>query len=237
MANSYFRFKQFTVNQHLCAMKVGIDGVLLGARTDTGNCKNILDIGTGTGLIALMLAQRCSAKIMAIDIDPGAIRQANENISSSPWPDRIETREISLQDYSEQTNDKFDLIVSNPPYFINALKSPDPSRSTARHTYRLTHTELLLYSKKLLAEKGKICIILPVNEGFDCINYAKTIDLFCSKLVEVYPKPDKPVKRLIMEFITDRVETENSKIVIETTERHRYSEDFSLLLKDFYLHL
>jgi len=237
MANSYFSFKQFTVYQHLCAMKVGIDGVLLGAWATTGNCKKILDVGTGTGLIALMLAQRCNAQITAIDIESGAIRQANENRSSSPWPDRINTLEVSLQEYSEQTNEKFDLIVSNPPYFVNALKSPELSRSTARHTDLLTHSELLSYSKKLLAMNGKICIILPVNEGLDCIKLATTFQLYCSKMVEVHPKPDKPVKRLLLEFVTEKTDTEISKIVIETNERHQYSEEFSLLVKDYYLNL
>lgn len=237
MANSYFSFKQFTVHQRLCAMKVGIDGVLLGAWANTVNCKNILDIGTGTGLIALMLAQRSGASVLAIDIESGAIHQANENICISPWPSRISAIEISLQDYSEQTNDKFDLIVSNPPYFINALKSPELSRSTARHTDQLTHSELLSCSKKLLAENGKISIVLPVNEGLDCIKYANTINLYCSKMVEVHPKPDKPAKRLLMEFVSEKVDTENSRIVIETNERHHYSDDFILLVKDYYLNL
>jgi len=237
MANTYFSFKQFTVHQHLCAMKVGIDGVLLGAWASTENCSRILDIGSGTGLIALMLAQRSNSKIMAIDIEPNAIAQTKENIKISPWADRISALETSLQNFSIPVIQAYDLIVSNPPYFVNSLKAPEQTRTIARHTDSLTHNELLVHAKRLLAENGKICIILPVNEGLNCVKFASSIGLFCSKKVEVFPKPDKPLKRLLLEFILNEVETESSKIVIETTERHQYSVEFTKLVRDFYLHL
>lgn len=237
MANTYFSFKQFTVHQHLCAMKVGIDGVLLGAWANTENCKQILDIGCGSGLIALMLAQRSNANITAIDIESSAIEQTKENIEISPWTDRISALETSLQHFSAPLGQLFDLIISNPPYFVNSLKAPEQKRSTARHTDQLTHHELLIHAKRLLAESGKICIILPVNEGLECIKFASTIGLFCSKKVEVYPKPNKPAKRLLLEFVLTKAETELSKIEIETTERHQYSAEFTNLVRDYYLHL
>ena len=129
MPNDYFKFKQFTIHQDKCAMKVGTDGVLLGAWAECANAKGILDIGTGTGLIALMIAQRSNAKIDAVEIDETASKQAKENIKKSLWNDRIEILNISFQDFSKSTNEKYDLIVSNPPYFQNSLYAPDEKRT------------------------------------------------------------------------------------------------------------
>lgn len=237
MPNSYFSFKQFSVYHHRCAMKVGIDGVLLGAWAPVKNTANILDIGTGSGLIALMLAQRTNATITAIDIEPNAIIQANENIVNSPWKERILAEEISLQEFARRESVKFDLIVSNPPYFVNSLKTPDENRTTARHTDSLTHKELMVNAKKLLASKGKVCLILPVNEGLQCVELAKTIDLHCHKMVYVHPKPDAEAKRLLLEFGFEPVDVKVSKLEIETAQRHQYSEEFTALAKDYYLKL
>lgn len=218
-------------------MKVGIDGVLLGAWANAEKTSSILDIGTGSGLIALMLAQRSQAQITAIDIEPNAILQANENIESSPWKERIAIKEVSLQDFAEQTSDKFDLIVSNPPYFINSLKNPDENRSTARHADTLTHADLMLNAGKLLSPNGRICLILPVNEGLECVDFAKKTGLNCHKMVYVHPKPNTEAKRLLLEFGFAETETAITKLEIETTERHQYSKEFTELAKDYYLKL
>ena len=146
-------------------MKVGIDGVLLGAWADVTSAKSILDVGTGSGLIALMLAQRSNAGITAIDIEPNAVLQAEENVGLSPWKDRVKVLEVSLQDFSVPEDEKFDLIVSNPPYFVNSLKNPDAVRLSARHVTDLTHDVLLVKSLQLLKKTGRICLILPVNEA------------------------------------------------------------------------
>ena len=237
MANPYFSFKQFTVFHHQCAMKVGVDGVLLGAWAAVENCKRILDIGTGTGLIALMLAQRCDALIDAIDIAPDAIFQATENINLSPWENRIALHEIAVQDFSSKMKDGYDLIVSNPPYFINSTKSPLENRSTARHTDTLTHEELLQHASKMLNPKGRICLILPLTEGQACMNDAIKLGLYTTKVVTVFPKPNVPAKRLLLEFSLIKSEIQTTELVIEGAERHHYSEEFSLLAKDFYLKL
>lgn len=132
MPNPYFSFKQFTVYHDRCAMKVGTDGVLLGAWADVVSARNILDIGTGTGLISLMMAQRCNARIRAVDIDADAVEQARGNVAASPWQDRIE---VELQDICHFTSETlFDVIVSNPPYFTDSLKCPGKQRNIARHT-------------------------------------------------------------------------------------------------------
>ncbi|MDD4972341.1 MAG: methyltransferase [Paludibacter sp.] len=237
MSNPYFSFKQFTVYHDRCAMKVGIDGVLLGVWSDLANTNNILDIGTGTGLIALMLAQRCDALIDAIDIDADAVLQATENVKQSPWSDRINVRKIALQEFAVTDSQRYDLIVSNPPYFINSLKAPIVNRSVARHTDTLTHEDLILHSKELLNPKGRICIILPVNEALLCKEYATSNGLFCTREVMVIPKPNAASKRTLMEFSLQENETAVSELVIEGEVRHHYSEDFIRLAKDFYLKL
>ena len=236
MGNPYFRFKQFTVYHDLCAMKVGIDGVLLGAWASTENAKRILDIGTGSGLIALMLAQRNeNALIDAIDVEKSAVRQAEINIQHSAWKERIKAHEISLQDFVSMAKNKYDLIVSNPPFFVNSLKTPEKERTNARHTDSLTHEELILLSKSLLAPNGKICVILPIKEGNLCEIFAEKSGLFCSKMVLVFPKPETEAKRLLLEFSTEKKETEISELTIETAIRHQYSAEFTELAKDFYL--
>lgn len=237
MPNPFFSFKQFTVFQDKCAMKVGIDGVLLGSWTNIENARSILDIGTGTGLIALMLAQRSNSKIECIDLDENAVIQATENIIRSPWADRIQVEQVSLQDFSTHTTKKYDLIVSNPPYFVNSLKNPNESRTIARHTDTLSHEELLINAKLLLKTTGRICLILPVVEGIKCIDFAKSIGLCCSKRVCVFPKPNSNPKRYLLEFSLSPTQLVESELTIETTERHHYSSAFTSMVKDYYLKL
>ncbi len=235
MSNSYFSFKQFTVSQDKCAMKVGIDGVLLGAWASVENAKTILDVGTGTGLIALMLAQRSNAEVAAIDIEPNAVLQATENVQNSPWQNRIRITECSLQDFQIKSIGQFDLIVSNPPYFVNSLKTPHESRSAARHTDTLKHEELIDNSVRLLNQTGRICIILPIVEGSKCVFYAESKGLFCTKKVTVYPKPEVAAKRVLLEFSFINSSEKESKLIIESEIRHRYSPEFAELVRDFYL--
>jgi len=218
-------------------MKVGIDGVLLGAWVDIGNADSILDIGTGTGLIALMLAQRSDAQIDAIDIDPDAVLQANENVQKSPWISRIAVQQIDLQNYILSTTKRYDVIVSNPPYFVNSTKAPVENRNTARHTDTLTHEELLDNALTLLKPTGRICVILPVNEGLSSVEYAISIGLHCTKQVVVFPKPGAVAKRLLLEFSPKFTACVNSEIVIESDVRHQYSPEFTTLAKDYYLKL
>jgi tRNA1Val (adenine37-N6)-methyltransferase len=237
MANPYFSFKQFTVYQDRCAMKVGIDGVLLGAWSDVVNTEHILDIGTGTGLIALMIAQRSNSVIDAIEIDKNAVDQAKENIECSPWSKRIHVQELSLQEFAKITPQRYDLIISNPPYFINSLKAPSLNRTTARHTDTLTHEELILNAKVLLKSTGRICIILPVIEASRCKLFAQTNKLFCTREVTVFPKPNAKAKRILLEFSSNQALMQCTELIIESNERHHYSDEFTNLAKEFYLRL
>jgi len=237
MANQHFSFKQFTIYQHLCAMKVGTDGVLLGAWANTENTKRILDIGTGTGLIALMLAQRTNAQIDAIDIDNDAVLQALDNVKNSPWCERINVYKTALQDFRLNETEKYDLIVSNPPYFNNSLKAPKANRTIARHTASLTHVDLLEHSKRLMTENGIICLILPVNEGLKIIDLGLNNGLFCNKMVYVHPTPNSKPIRLLLELSKIKNKTSIDSIEIETNVRHEYSSDFNKLVRGFYLKL
>lgn len=173
-----FRFKQFTVFQQHCAMKVGTDGVLLGAWANVARKNHILDIGTGTGLIALMLAQRNEeAQIKAIDIDKQCILQAHLNVHSSPFANRINVEKESFQEYAVKTNARYDLIVSNPPYFQNALKSPCQSRNQARHNDTLSFFEIISQGTSILNEDGRIVLILPHEFKQQLLDYASKAHL------------------------------------------------------------
>lgn len=237
MGATFFKFKQFTVHHDLCAMKVGTDGVLLGAWAHAHNPGHILDIGTGSGLIALMLAQRFDARITAIDIDKNAFMQAEINFNNSNWQNRLQASHISLEEYELSNTTKFDLITSNPPYFIDSLKNPDKNRQTARHAENTFHEDIIRFSVEFLSPSGKLCIILPVVEGELFIETATKHQLHCTKKTAVIPKPQSAAKRLLLEFSKEHSGCENSTLTLETTNRHEYSPEFTSMVKDFYLKL
>lgn len=235
MSNSYFQFKQFTIQQEGCAMKVGTDGVLLGAWTDCQSAHRILDIGTGTGLIALMLAQRSEATIIGIEINECAVEQAKKNIQKSPWSSRIDIQHISFQDYLQQTTPSFDLIVSNPPYFDKSLKSPSKERSIARHTDTLTFEEILEGCKALLNENGRLCLILPFQEGKKLLSKAIIDRWYCVRETSVIPREGTAPKRLLISLSLQEGSCKYSELMIETDKRHAYSAAYIELTKDYYL--
>jgi len=235
MPNDYFKFKQFTIHQDKCAMKVGTDGVLLGAWTDCENATSVLDIGTGTALISLMIAQRSTANIDAVEIDDEACRQATENIGKSPWKDRVEVFNQSFQDFTKSTEKKYDLIVSNPPYFQNSLFTPDKKRTNARHNSNLKLEDLIQGSVKLLSENGALSIILPYLEGNMFILKASEMGLYCIRQTNVLPKPNREPKRLLLEFMKTKKPLVEQEIIIELGKRHEYSDAYKNLTKIFYL--
>ena len=234
-----FKFKQFTIHQDRTAMKVGTDGVLLGAWAPiapTAQC--ILDIGTGTGLIALMLAQRYpSLNITAIDIDKSSIEQATENIKNSPFARYITTHHTSLQSYNPE--EKYDAIVCNPPYFVASLKCPDSQRTQARHTDSLSFDELLSHSARLLNDEGSLSVILPVTEGNQLIALASQYGFTLTQQVHVLPTPTSAPKRLLMHFtkksmVNSQQSIVDSQLIIELA-RHQYTPEYITLTRDFYL--
>lgn len=237
MSGSTFAFKQFVIQQDKCAMKVGTDAVLLGAWVFPNGSKTILDIGTGTGVIALMLAQKTTAaQITAIDIDPNAIEQASINFKESKFNDRLHAINISLQEFAKNTENKFDLIVTNPPYFVGSLKSSDTNRSTARHAETLPYLELIEGVKKLLNPKGKFCLILPKNEAISFREMAEAKGFHLSKLLRVRTRLDKDTeKRHVMQFEFHPTEFSESTLVIEKDSRMSYTDEYKNLTKDFYI--
>lgn len=235
MSNGSFAFKQFTIKQDKCAMKVGTDAVLLGAWISPNGSKKILDIGTGTGIIALMLAQKSPAHITAIDIDKDSTEQALLNVSESKFRN-IEVVNLSLQALVQSTDEKFNLIVTNPPYFIDSLKSTGGNRTIARHADLLPFEDLIAGVKKLLDEKGKFCLILPKNEAAIFRELAKQKGLYLSKLLRIRTRSDKDSeKRHIMQFEFKETEFSESTLIIESDRNMKYSEEYRELTKDYYL--
>lgn len=233
MSSDCFRFKQFEVCHAGCAMKVGTDGVLLGA---WASCQQrILDVGTGSGLIALMLAQRFeAAQIDAVDIDGDAVRQATDNFAHSKWSNRLHCRQIAVQDLAKE-DVRYDAIVSNPPYFVDSLKNPNLQRQTARHTDTLSYEELLASCEHLLTADGVLSLILPAESEQVVLDTAKSVGLYPTRLVHVYSKPGKPVKRILLELQKRNDQPcEESHFYIESATSPR-SDEYTALTKDFYL--
>lgn len=231
--NNYFNFKEFRIEQEHCAMKVGTDGVLIGAWASIGAGRT-LDVGCGSGLIALILAQReAKAQITAIDLDEGAIMQSKININNSKWSDRIEIVKSSLQDYTPK--ESFDYIVSNPPYFINSLTAPDEQRTIARHNDTLPFTDLASGVERLLSDDGVFSLILPYVEANIFVVEAAKNNLFCTKRMDIKGRANKPIKRVMMQFEKRRRELISEEMVIEDGGRHEYSQKYRELTKDFYL--
>lgn len=218
-------------------MKVGTDGVLLGAWATCENAEKVLDIGTGTGLIALMIAQRSIANIDAIEIDEAACLQAHENFRKSPWEDRINLIHQSFQNFINETDKKYDLIVTNPPYFQNSLVAPDDQRTKARHNSELELYDIIDGTNKLLTENGTLSIILPYVEGVLFIAKAAEHGLYCVRQTNVIPKPKAPIKRLLLEFKRQKQAFIDQDLTIELDNRHEYSENYKNLTRDFYLFL
>lgn len=237
MHDHAFHFKQFTIHHDKCAMKVGTDGVLLGAWTTIQSETKILDIGTGTGLIALMLAQKSSALIDAIEIDRDSFEEAGKNIAASPWHTRIKIYHTSLQDFEKTAGNKYDLIVSNPPFFSDAYKAPDEARNIARHTNEsLSFDDLLNGVTSLLESEGRFCAIFPCKEGTDFIERSKSNNLFVQKLTRVKTKIEKQEKRLLIEFGFKEIIPAINDMVIQE-EDLSFTREYIELTKDYYLGL
>jgi len=235
MPNPYFQFKQFTIYHDKCAMKVGTDGVLLGAWASVEKALEILDVGTGTGLVAIMLAQRSMANIDAVEIDESAYSQAYENISACPWHERICLIKSSFQEYSAGCGKAYDLIVSNPPYFKNQYRPSERSRALARHDDSLSLKDLVLYAHKILKTDGIISVVLPVEAMKEYKEYLQHNNLYITRLLYVMPLPGRPVKRILMEAGREKKTIEENQLAIESGRRHHYTKEYIDLTNAFYL--
>lgn len=232
-----FHFKQFTVQQDKSAMKVGTDGVLLGAWTPIEHRPNsILDIGAGTGLIALMLAQRSSAaQIDALEIDAESYEQAVENFENSPWNDRLFCYHASLDDFMDELQDEeYDLIVSNPPFYSENVSSGNESRDVARQNQSLPFEDLCQAASVLLSEDGIFAVVIPFKEEVRFIELARENDLFPLKITRVKGMPETEIKRSLLAFSRRETEVAIDNLVIET-ERHCHTPEYIGMTKDFYV--
>jgi len=231
-----FKFKQFTIHQDRCAMKVGTDGVLLGAWTSLDNNPHrILDIGAGTGLIALMLAQRSEAiEIDAVEIDEDAYEQCVENFEASPWGDRLFCYHADIRELADDPEEPYDLIVSNPPFYSEDTLSSNPSRAIARNNELLPFEILLESVSILLADEGHFATILPYKEEERFIELANQYRLFPKKITRVKGTQDSNTKRSLMLFSKYSLECSLDELILEV-ERHVYTAEFKQIVNEFYL--
>jgi tRNA1Val (adenine37-N6)-methyltransferase len=236
MANSYFQFKQFTVHQDKCGMKVCTDSCILGAYTTFNNPSKILDIGTGTGLLSLMLAQKYNCKVDAVEIDAKAYEQAKQNFAESPWDDRLNAHNESIQDFEQKCFIKYDLVVCNPPFFEDHLKSPSKSKSVALHNDTLSYKDLVKTVKELLSERGLFYILLPEYQSSLFELLALKNFLFPVKKLTVLNTINGAVFRVITAFAQNKRDFDSEEIIIKAPNGD-YTPDFKKLLKDYYLYL
>ncbi|WP_010522190.1 tRNA1(Val) (adenine(37)-N6)-methyltransferase [Aquimarina agarivorans] len=233
-----FKFKEFTVAQDKCAMKIGTDGVLLGAwAMPKASPFNVLDVGAGTGVIALMMAQRFTdADVDAVEIDADAYEQAMTNFENSPWGDRMFCYHASFQEFFQEMEEPYDFIISNPPYFEASQKSPDDKRNTARFEDALPFEHLLYGASKLLADTGVFALIIPYNQEALVIEIAKKMRLVPVKITHVKGNAAAPIKRslIVFSFKMEEEKAERNELIIEK-ERHVYTDDYVKLVQDFYL--
>lgn len=230
-----FRFKRFAVEQASAAHPVGTDGVLLGAWADVYEVKNILDIGTGTGLVALMLAQRNpAAQILGVEIHPPSAASAARNFANSDWSARLSVAGQSVQDFAQSVDCQFDAIVSNPPFFSENVVSPVAERQVTRHFGSLPPGDLLAAVQKLLAPGGRFSAILPKKEGQFLCELAAVQGLFFSKILEIRSRPEKPVERVLLEFRREPPFLERAELMIQATDGS-FSDEFQRLTGAFYL--
>ena len=241
-----FRFKQFNVEDDQSSMRVGTDAILLGAWADLSSAINILDAGTGCGVIALMLAQRSTANITAIDIHKDSVDQAILNFKSSPWKDRLKAIHISCQEFGRTSEENFDLVISNPPFFIKSLKSPDPLKNMARHDDLLSSDELLeavfnLFNKhrpSAVSHKShSLIMVIPFSQKFDFETKAHLFGLYLRKQLVILPKPGKPANRILLELSDQRPLTNDQAYLTLRNTDNSFSDDYRELTKEYYLNL
>jgi tRNA1Val (adenine37-N6)-methyltransferase len=236
MSSKPFAFKYFKVTQDKCAMKIGTDGVLLGAWSSLEkNPFSILDIGAGTGILSLMLAQRSRAQLIdAIEIDDQAYEQCVENFEQSPWGDRLFCYHASLEEFAEDIEDKYDLIICNPPFYSEDFKTDNKQRDLARFQDAMPFEHLLECVSKLLSEQGTFNVVIPFKEEDNFIELASQLNLFPNTILQIKGNPNTLIKRSLIEFSFQNTDTKTVGLIIEK-ERHKYTEDYINLTKDFYL--
>lgn len=235
--NNYFEFKQFRIEQNHAGMRVNTDGVLLGAWTPVENSGRILDIGTGTGLIALMLAQRSEAQIDAVEIDEGALKDASLNFENSHWSGRLQLISKSVQEFSATTSKTYDLLVCNPPFFSNGIVPKDQRKCLARHSSALRMDELFGAASRLMKNDGLFSVIFPADEERRMVKTASEFGFYLKTITRVRPKPGKNFIRVLACFCRYKTACRFDELCIETEERHHYTPECERILRPYYLNM
>ena len=249
---SEFRFKRFAIDNTASALKVGTDSVLLGSLMSiTGQERRLLDIGTGTGVVAIMAAQRLAyagqaaraadsrqattqlPHITAIEIDGPSAQEAQRNFAACPWPGMLEARHCSLQEF--RSEEQYDLIFSNPPYFDESLRNPDPRESRARHTESLSYREVLAFAREHLAPQGRVCLILPAETETAVRRCAAGFDLNSARVVRIRTTSRKPARRIVVEFTRTRSTPELQELTIQ--DGTAFTEEYRRIAGAFLLYL
>jgi len=232
-----FRFKQFTVEDERSTMRIGTDAILLGAWADPGPATSILDIGTGCGVISLILAQKSETFIDAIDIDEESVKQAESNFSISPWSERLSAKLISLQELGKSSEKKYECIITNPPFFTGSLKSPDIRKNLARHTSSLSREDLVSGILHLLTKDGSFFLILPAAESSRFTTLAESAGLFIQKEMQVKPKKGNPVNRVLSRFGFDPCSSPSSEELVIRNEDSTFTKEYIDFTDDYYFSL
>nr|WP_321271098.1 tRNA1(Val) (adenine(37)-N6)-methyltransferase [uncultured Tolumonas sp.] len=235
MGGHSFTFKQFQIEQDRCAMKVGTDSIVLGSWVPVMGAKRILDIGTGTGILALMLAQRTSQSVQidAVELDPEAVRQAEENVNGSPWRERIRVIRHDIRTFHAPG---YDLIISNPPYFMHGQTLPDSTRQRARHTGELDHAALLQAAEHLLAPLGKLALVLPVEQAEQLVSLAGELGWHLQRRCLVETKRGKTPNLVLLLLSRKATEMVEEQLCLREVD-NRYSAEFIALAEEFYLRM
>lgn len=229
-----FRFKHFSLDDRGATMKAGTDAVLLGAWADVENASAILDIGTGSGIIALMMAQRSQAQIDAVEIDPASAQLACENVIRSPWTDRVRVVQSSFQQFAVTTCNRYDVIISNPPYFRHSLKAPDPARCRARHDDALPASEMIAGIRKILSPGGRVHLVFPSDSLQFWVTEASYQMLHCNHVTRVVTRAGKAPYRALATFSDDATSYSEDLLTIHNPDGS-FTEEYRYLTADFYL--
>jgi len=233
-----FQFKEFSIEQDRCAMKIGTDGVLLGAWTSVQDAYSILDIGAGTGILALMLAQRSDAEqIDALEIDEDAYEQCVDNFENSSWADRLFCYHAALDEFTEEMEDeKYDLIISNPPFYTEDYKSGDAARNMARFAESLPFEELIKFVSELLSDEGSFAVIIPYSEEKYFLKLSEKVNLFPNRITRVRGTENTPLKRSLLQLSFSEKPFSSNELILEVS-RHKYTQDYQKMVAPFYLKL
>jgi tRNA1Val (adenine37-N6)-methyltransferase len=229
-----FHFRQFTVEDNQSTLRIGTDAMLLGSWANPGTSAKILDVGTGCGVLALMMAQKSDAVIQAIDIDPPSVSEAASNFSNSPWAPRMTAILDSVQTFASKAHADFDFIITNPPYFSNSLRSPSARITAARHDDALSLNELCHVVTLLLAAEGSFAMILPTGSALTAEQTFAEQGLFLSRRMVVYPKPGGPAKRTLMEFTKMKTANSENRVLTIRNAEGIFTPEYLNLTKHFH---